>query len=89
MNVLSNYVRLSILDNSSPATIQRVNALGLSVRPIASRGPFHVVALQCAWSIDMPDDTLDELCESQSSLFRTHCILQDEHERAYSDHTKM
>ena len=38
MNVLSNYAR--VLDNSGPATIQRVNALRLSVIPIASHGPF-------------------------------------------------
>ena len=57
MNVLSNYAR--VLDNSGPATIQRVNALRLSVRPIACHGPFtKLLFYSCAWSVDMPDDTL-------------------------------
>ena len=56
MNVLSNYAR--VLDNSGPATIQRVNALRLSVRRITSHGPFtKLLFCSCAWSVDMPDDT--------------------------------
>ena len=60
MNVLSNYAR--VLENSGPATIKRVNALGLSVRPIVYHGPFtKLLFCSCALSIDMPDDTLGVL----------------------------
>ena len=62
MNVLLTYVRLRVLDNSSHATIQRVNALGLSVKPITYHCPFTILLLfSCAWSIDMSDDRLDDL----------------------------
>ena len=48
-----------VRDNSGPATIQRVNALGLSVTRIAYLGPFtKLLFCSCAWSIDKPDDTL-------------------------------
>ena len=60
MNVLSNYVR--VLDNSGPATIQHVNALGPFVRPISYHGPLNMLLFcSCAWSNDMPDDMLDAL----------------------------
>ena len=76
MNVLSNYAR--VLDNSGPATIQRVNALLFSVRPIAPHGLFTKLLLcSCAWSVDMPDDTL-RVFRTQSSMLGTHCVLQDE-----------
>ena len=76
MNVRSNYAR--VLDNSGPATIQRVDALRLSVRPIAYHGPFtKLLFCSCAWSVDLPDDTLGSF-ESQSSLLGTHCVLHDE-----------
>ena len=59
MNVLSNYAR--VLDDSGPATIQRVNAQRVSVGliPIASHDPFtKLLFCLCAWSVEMPDDTL-------------------------------
>ena len=86
VNMLLNYVRLRVLDNSSAATIQRVNALGLSVRAIASNGPFtmllgffHVLdQLTCqmiGWITR----------ETQSSLLGTNHVLQGELGRTYSD----
>ena len=57
MNVLSNYAR--VLDNSGPATIQRVNALRVSECHIPYHDPFtKLLFCSRAWSIDMPDDTL-------------------------------
>ena len=84
MNVLSNYAR--VLHNSGPATIQRVNALRLSVRPIASHGPFtKLLFCSCAWSIDMPDDTLGVFRITKCFELTVYFKMNYEHERAYSE----
>ena len=72
MNVLSNYAR--VLGNSGPVTIQRVNALRLSVRSIASHDPFtNLLFCSCAWSVDIPDDTLGVFPITKFSAWNSLC----------------
>ena len=86
MDLLSNYVTLRALDNSSHATIQRVNALEFSVRPIAYQDPLSESVFgsqMLTWSslFDQKQTTVAPMCrtiERKYEGFITLCSQKHE-----------